>query len=548
MASVVKRTGESFSLPRIFLAADKYRMAVVGLSVAAGIAAFLVLRQYGSGYNSDSANYFSAATHLATGRGLTQYDGNPYTLWPPLYPLVLAAIQWIAGITPIVAAPLVNSILLGLTIFLAGRVFFKHLKSRLLAAVGTIAAAVSGVLVWNAFMGLSDMLCLTLALAYLFCFEEYRASSRRGWLVAAGVMAALTALSRYIGVFLVPVGVCHVLLFTTGEWKSKLMRIVAFGLIASVPLLLWDLYVYQITGHSLGTGGAPNSTLPMSLAAAFNTILAWFIPRADVPVLRNFPLVGVWYGTWEWTQYIQFAGYVPFLLLGIENAVLLGFALDRPRAKLREYWNTNGDLLVFIFVYLVTLIYLSVAKTIDPPENRYLSPIYVPLLVALLALFESSAEALTRRIPARVVTGALGLAVAVWLLYPAGITRSLVTNYWMEEGWGTGSAEWTNSRTIKYVVHHRDTLGECVVYSNGADALYLLANFESKFVPDASWTEYIQTNGTLPRVSTDNPICIVWLNAELRPWLVSLDTLSSLKNLQTLQKFSDGGVYAVSQP
>ncbi|MCS6771671.1 MAG: hypothetical protein NZ740_06550 [Kiritimatiellae bacterium] len=84
---------------------------------------FLTLHNCGVGLSPDSANYIAAARHLNMGDGCRSYDGLPLTVQPPLYPLLLALPQMIAGIDPLNALPFLNAVLaagiLALTAYLA---------------------------------------------------------------------------------------------------------------------------------------------------------------------------------------------------------------------------------------------------------------------------------------------------------------------------------------------------------------------------------------------------------------------------------------------
>src|SRR5262249_55728383 len=84
---------------------------------------------------------------LVSGRGLTLYDGSPLWLWGPFYPMVPGVFAWVSGATSFAAVPFVNSVLFGGTIFLTGLLLFKHLASKTLALLGTLAITCSAVLV-----------------------------------------------------------------------------------------------------------------------------------------------------------------------------------------------------------------------------------------------------------------------------------------------------------------------------------------------------------------------------------------------------------------
>lgn len=77
--------------------ADDFTLLLAALS-ALGVVLVLA-RQivYGAGLASDALEYLAIAGNVLAGEGLTYLSGAPATLWPPLYPLLLAgwpALRW----------------------------------------------------------------------------------------------------------------------------------------------------------------------------------------------------------------------------------------------------------------------------------------------------------------------------------------------------------------------------------------------------------------------------------------------------------------------
>jgi hypothetical protein len=81
--------------------------------------------RHGSGLTPDSASYIAAARNLARGRGATLYDGRPMTLWPPLFPAVMAAMSFVTRLDPIRLAPFLCAALFGFTVYATGLLFTR---------------------------------------------------------------------------------------------------------------------------------------------------------------------------------------------------------------------------------------------------------------------------------------------------------------------------------------------------------------------------------------------------------------------------------------
>ncbi|MDQ1331246.1 MAG: hypothetical protein QG578_1514 [Thermodesulfobacteriota bacterium] len=68
---------------------DKIQRFFLLLSVAGALVVFFGTSQFGIGISPDSVNYISCARELIRGNGFLSYEGTPFTLWPPLYPVLL---------------------------------------------------------------------------------------------------------------------------------------------------------------------------------------------------------------------------------------------------------------------------------------------------------------------------------------------------------------------------------------------------------------------------------------------------------------------------
>src|SRR5690606_11921485 len=68
------------------------------------------------------------------GNGLYDHKGAPLLSWPPLYPMLLAALSLLSGLDVFVAGWYFNVFLLGLNVFLSGVLFYRVFRTRLFSA------------------------------------------------------------------------------------------------------------------------------------------------------------------------------------------------------------------------------------------------------------------------------------------------------------------------------------------------------------------------------------------------------------------------------
>ena len=111
------------------------------LFILALIAGFLVsyaTSLYGIGLSQDSVVYMAAAQNMAAGNGITSFNGTPVTLWPPLYPGIVALIGLLTGSDVVVVARYLNIILAILIVLLTG-IYARQLRISDIPALGAAA-------------------------------------------------------------------------------------------------------------------------------------------------------------------------------------------------------------------------------------------------------------------------------------------------------------------------------------------------------------------------------------------------------------------------
>jgi 4-amino-4-deoxy-L-arabinose transferase-like glycosyltransferase len=167
----------------------------------------------GVGVSPDSVSYISVARNLSNGNGFITYDGYPFLLQPPLYPIFLSVINTIFNIDPLLSAGILNALLFGLIIFGTGLFFLNHLKSILLALLGTSMILISYVLIQSALLALSETLFIFFLILYINLFDRYKRKNEFTSLLLFSIAASLACLTRYTGVVLIFIGVLGIFLW-----------------------------------------------------------------------------------------------------------------------------------------------------------------------------------------------------------------------------------------------------------------------------------------------------------------------------------------------
>ena len=344
---------------------------------------------YGPAVTSDSTTFLSTAMNFLAGEGLRDFADRPMVLWPPLFPLLLAAAGWV-GIEPFAAGRWVNAAAFGLTILAAGGWLRSNVRSRGLALAATATLAASLPLSYEASRLMTDSLFALftlLALIQWTAFLHQRTDAPLRW---AAVFTALAALTRYPGVVLIGTGV--LLLLPLARLKQTLV----FGAISSVPLLAVLAHNWTVSKHLAGKRGTSGQSLSEGLRQTVEVFREWVVPP-------NAP---------EGLTYLLLLG-----LAGVAVVVLRATYGGRPDPEQRPaaaYFRLGpaipfGGFALIYPTFLVAVVPFTVTQGID---SRYLLPVYVPLLLAAVFLLD---RFLSIEVAGRMAIAKWGLASLVLL-------------------------------------------------------------------------------------------------------------------------------------
>ena len=315
---------------------------------------------YGVALQSDSFAYIRAARDLAAGDGFSR--GAGYSFWPPLYPLLLAA----AGLgifDPYAVAGPLNAALFGITIFIVGQYLRRRLPSRFLALWACLALALSIPLAESAANALTGSLFILMITLALIQTDKFLSEGKTSSLLWAAVFSALAWQTRYLGGAVV-VFVVLLLLFQSGpSLLQRARRIAGFSLITGLPMALWLLRNYLVSGDLTGHARMLDYDLLGLAGDVFGGLWSW--------IYSGLPLA-------------------PWLPTALAAAVLIpsGYILIKERSKKpnlslwRSYCIFGGFALVYILLLITALMLVPVGVAL-----RFLTPLYIPLImVAVLAL------------------------------------------------------------------------------------------------------------------------------------------------------------------
>lgn len=328
----------------------------------AGMGAYLTARStslYGPGLSPDSTGYIRLARDISA-NGLAFLSQPKSISQPPLYPVILASISGVLGMSVVDAATWTNvfaaASLVAIIIVIASRFTTSIPVLTLIGVLSCFSIPLTDV--WS--MAWTEPVFILIV--YLIFLVLAAPKQSPVTVMAAGLLTAAACLTRYSGIVLLPV-VSAVIFFTTSAHIWKRCR--AVMLYALPPILIFTLYILRnhlLSGTFLGSRAPSNTGLTWNVDSAVNVILDWFLPWR----IRSFSSL---------------------LLVG---AFVLGATAWSQRRHLVRMFVRSPRIislcLLFAFTYSAFIVWTSTTTAYDVIDNRLLSPIYPSLLILVASI------------------------------------------------------------------------------------------------------------------------------------------------------------------
>ena len=465
--------------------------------------------------------------------------GTPFTLWAPLFP-VLAAIPGLLGLDAPAAAGLLNAAALGGLVFAVGWRLRRSFGSPPLALWGALAVMLSIPLTYASSRALSEPIFLLLTALALLRVEQFLDDGKRSALVGAAIFTALACLTRYSGVAIV-IAVAPLLLCRGAALPARVRDAALYCVIALLPVGIWTARNYL-----LGGARAPSeTTVAEYLTALLRTVASWAFP-IDVGSTGD---------------------ALPGALLGLLALSPLAMAGILAARRWRQAGRVSGTLLVpvvFSLSYLAFLLTASAFTGLEIPGDRYVSPVYVPLVLAAAAVAAwwqrrncalSAQQAPTpgrpsggRRRWRRRLQSALRVApllgLFLGLAYPLTANVADIRRGISEGIGGYSNARWADSALVPQIRRHWAGIEYQRLYANDPSIPYVHAGITALPLPHTE--KELRSIHQNPAAA--DGIYVLWLERQPVPpreyGRRELERL--LPNPQTLIEDQDGALFYVS--
>lgn len=533
------RAVAGLAAPARLLGLERRIFITLALLGASGVLMVLAGTRWGAGITPDSTVYIGSARSLVAGRGLTVPfvwgESAALTLHAPLFPTLLAGLGTF-GLDPLDGARWLNAALFGANILLVGYVVYRASGGSSLAAIfGSSLVLTSVDMLTFHSMAMTEAMFSFVSLFGLVLLAG--SFERPRLLLPSAVTVALAVLTRYPGVVLIFVGVVALLFLNDREpARARLGKAAMFAAVSLLPIGLWVLRNIYVGGSAGARELAVHPITLQHIASGLLTMSAWVVPVRipGVPGPMRHALV------------------LAMLAAGLTLGILLARQgrghRDADGQQLRVFPALLG---LFVLGYAgLLVVYISFldqwrGATGPSLDRRIMSVYFIP--VALLVLLKGHSLLRAARGNGWVRGAALFLCVVFAGSY---LVRgaAMVARSHADGVEGFSDKAWRESEAIAWV---RALPADVRVYSNGADAIYILTERPAERIPVRVRPMSGFVNTGLPRqlalmeeqLQAGRAVLVYFHTITHRWYLPSETELQTAVPLRLVRETTDAAVY-----
>ena len=271
----------------------------------AGVAAVVYATQWGAGISPDSTRYVGAARSLLAGQGVSVLSGDgsavPLTKWPPLFPILLAAVG-ATGIDPLEAARWVNALFFGGNVLLVGLLVRQATGTALLhAALASLLMLVSVDMLYIHAMAWTEPSFIFFGLLGLSMVARHLEKPSWPVLLLAAASLGAAFLDRYAGASNVATAVVALLLWSRRGCARKVIDAGVLAFVAAAPMAVWLVRNLATTGDATSRAFGFRPLLAGQVPLILEVLSGWLAPIDAPAALRMGVLaLGACLIAWLW--------------------------------------------------------------------------------------------------------------------------------------------------------------------------------------------------------------------------------------------------------
>lgn len=534
---------------KAMLSDQRQRVVVVALAVAS-FAAVLIANISGISIGDDGVGYQAIADSLLRGDGYGYFLERPVTVWPPVWPGLMALVSRLTPLGTVGAAVLLNAVVSVGIVILGNKLLRKVVASERFVILGTIIMALGPATVGLGHVLMTDMAFALVTMAWMLLLIRFWENGSIGYLVLAATAAWLGFGVRYVGLVLIAIGGLWILLDQRTKPIERVRNGVVYGIVAVIAPAAWMLRNYGIdntfTGerHTSARGFVDNG---FDLTA---TIGRFLVPGVANGATKIWSAVGVLatiialIGVWMILADRSKGQRSPRDFQRTEEIA----AEQREMVRTLRYGfgllgTPIGLIGGFACLYMAYMLYVRTTTALNQLDLRLLFPAYFPLMVLLLAALDRFSGLSGGRWNRWTRS-----TVHAWAVVNLSAGLIGMVAFGMGHPYFSGDYSSDTFTAVRANPALDAIPAGCVNYSNLPNALYPRLN--SRWSPQRTALESNDRTDDLERVersSERQESCLIWIDDD--PVYGHLWTIYELKERLSLTELASHGdvtVYAMS--
>lgn len=381
----------------------------------------------------DSGYYVQAAKSFAQSDLFLDIHGNRLTLYPPGYALWLSFYKY-TRLDILSFAMWSNAIFLLCILVSSIFILKKAINNPIIRLITFISIGLSTVLVQNGVFLWSDHLFIVFSVAYLSTLIAFLENKNGISLFLLVLYSVAGFYIRYIGITFIFSTVIAFTFSGNFSFGEKIKNIISYIIYSGFFLILWFIRNYIVSGSLSIKYDEGTKSIFKNISDALEIISTYFIPNT-------------------------LSSSVKLAFIGILILACLILSL-KLRKQIPPAFNA---LISFIFAYLGFFILINTIKDICDFDDRYLSPVFIPVVISTFIIIDRAIENFKYK-------KYLISVLCLWLIYPA--YRTYKNGLQWHQGIGYNSVNWKNNE----VLNELNKLPKNLIISNNPIPIILINN------------------------------------------------------------------------
>lgn len=505
---------------------------LVALLAAAAALAVLIANVAGIATGDDGVGYRAMADSLLAGNGYGYFLEDPVTVWPPVWPVLMALVAWLSPLDTLGAAIVLNAAVAAGVVVAGNRLLRTVVDDTQLVLAGTVVLALGPATIGLGHVLMTDMAFALVTMCWMLTLVRFRRTGSVPVLLGAALLAWLGFGLRYVGLVLIAFGGLWLLLDSRRSLVTRARNGVLYGIVAAAAPLGWMLRNRSIDGTFTGERNPSARGLVDNGFDVAATLGRFLLPGLGNGLTKVWAAVGI--------VALGVAVWLAWRVLrtpAVDGGAPLGVREIAARL-LRVAGRPLGLLTSFAVLYLLYMLYVRTTTALNQLDTRLLFPAYFPLTFVALALLER----LRRLDRGEPVWERRGVMVG-WVWMALNVVAGLVGMVAFAAGHPYFAGNYESD--VFVAVRENPAIAalpaDCQLYSNLPNGLY--PAYEAQWSPQRRALESSREIPDLERITEtldETPSCLVWIDEP--PFYGHLWTLAELQERLDLEPLASDGV------